>query len=136
LRAPTSIHVEQRQLAAVVLHPGQDGRHEPLCEGAGPLVRLARIDDHPAGVLVEHVAQHTQREAQVFMHQRWRGSSGDGLLDRCPERAQVADIVGQFTLGRGLGDGTDDEAAMLVRGAHALDHLAQVVALRLVLDAL
>ena len=72
----------------------------------------------------------------VGTHQRGRGSGGYGLLDRCPERTQIADIVGQFTLRRGLGDGADDEAAVLVRGAGALDHLAQVVSLGLVLDAL
>ena len=53
-----------------------------------------------------------------------------------PQLAQVIDVGQQFRLGRGFGDGANDESAGLVQRQHPLQHVAQVQPVGLVFDAL
>ena len=59
---------------------------------------LARIHQNASGFVVDEIAQHAQRRAQILVQQRRRRSRARLFLDVGPQFAQVFDVGRQVPL--------------------------------------
>ena len=130
------MQVEQRTLPLVMRQSWHHVRGELPGEMAHRLMRFIRIDVNPPGILMRKITQHAQAEIEILVEQRQRCGLARLRLDVVPEFAQVFDVGGEFTVGRGFSHGADDESAFFIGRHQLLQFLAQVHALFFVFDTL
>ena len=120
---------EQRRLAGVELDACRKLGGRPLEVLDDLLVRALVVDDDPAEVPDEEVADDAQRKLSLLVDERRGLGAGSAAANGRPELQQVLQVAGELGLRGALCSGADDEASLgqLEALADRLQPLALVV---------
>jgi len=102
-----------QRLLAVPDHALDHVRRRLLQVAGDALVRLVVVDVRLLEVAGEEVTRHTQRQLGLLVDQLRRLRRLRLRLDRLPEPLQEDEVALDVLLGRALGRGADDDAALL-----------------------